>query len=182
MRIYWLLFAAGLLTAGNLHAALILQYDVSGVGTSPLGDPIYRFTYTLSGGTLDANQEVEIRFDPALYGELFNESASADFDVLIFQPNNPPGSAGIYSALALVSNPALLPPFIVEATYLGPNTPPVQDFVINFYDELGNVHVVEEGTTVALVPEPATLATVGLILGLLGCSQTVRRRLFRRAA
>lgn len=182
MRIYSLLFAAGLLTAGNLHAALILQYDVSGVGTSPLGDPIYRFTYTLSGGTLNANEEVEIRFDPALYGELFNASAGADFDVLIFQPNNPPGSAGIYSALALIDNPSLLIPFTVEATYLGPDTPPVQEFVINFYDELGNVHVLEEGTTIALVPEPATFATVGLILGLLGCSRTLRRRLLRRAA
>jgi hypothetical protein len=146
-----------------------------------MGDPIYRFTYTLSGGTLNADEELEIRFDAALYGALSNASAGADFDVMLFQPNNPPGSAGIYSALALINNPSLATPFLVDAVYFGQGTPPVQEFVINAYDATGAVSELESGTTVALVPEPATFASVGGMLVLIGWSWTVRRR-SRRAA
>ena len=185
MRTYWLLFAAALLTVGNLHAGLILQYEVSNVGSSPMGDPIYRFSYSLSGGTLNTDQELEIDFDPALYGELSNASAGAGFDVALFQPNNPPGSTGIYSALAIVNNPSLATPFLTDAVYLGQGTPAPQPFFINQYDASGGFTVVSEGTAIPVetqgIPEPATAATTGAILVFLGCSRAVRRRLKRIA-
>lgn len=185
MRTYWLVFAAGLLTVGNLHAGLILQYGTSNAGSTPGGDPIYRFTYFLSGGSLNADQELEIRFDPALYGSLSNASAGAGFDVALFQPNNPPGSTGIYSALAIVNNPSLATPFLTDAVYLGQGAPEPQLFFINQYDASGGFTVVTNGTTVPAgtqgVPEPSTLATTGALLIFLGCSRAVRRR-FKRVA
>ena len=138
MRTYWLVFAAGLLTVGNLHAGLILQYETSNVGSTPTGDPIFRFTYFLSGGSLNAGDELEIDFDPALYGELSNASAGAGFDVALFQTNNPPGSTGIYSALAIVNNPSLATPFMTDAVYLGQGTPAPQPVFINQYDASGD--------------------------------------------
>lgn len=183
MRLNKLLFVAALLTAGNLHAGSI-QYEVSGVGTSPTGDPIYRFTYLISGVNFLTDQELEIRFDPALYGALSNATAGAGFDVLLFQPNNPLGTDGIYSALALIDNPSLATPFGVDAIYLGLGTPPSQEFFINQFDSSGNlVRQEEQGTTVLVgeIPEPSTFASVGMLLGLIGCWWTVRRR-FRRAA
>lgn len=179
MRIFWLLFAVGLLTVGSVHAGLILQYETIGVGSTPGGNPIYRFTYTASGDAFLSNQELEIRFNPALYGPLSNASAPAGFDLALFQPNNPPGTIGVYSALALVNNPSLATPFRVDAVYLGQGAPGTQEFYINQYSNTGEFRVIGSGTTSAVipvgqVPEPATLTSVGVILGLIGCA--VRRR------
>ena len=180
MRTYWLVFAAGLLTVGNLHAGLILQYETSNVGSTPTGDPIFRFTYFLSGGSLNAGDELEIDFDPALYGELSNASAGAGFDVALFQTNNPPGSTGVYSALAIVNNPSLATPFMTDAVYLGQGTPAPQPVFINQYDASG---MLTSSTAIPTetqgVPEPSTLATTGALLVFLGCSRAVRRR-FKR--
>lgn len=172
-----LLFAVVLLAAGHLNAA-ILDYDVTSVGSTPMGDPIYRFTYSLSGYTFATGEELEIRFDSSLYGALSNPLASPDFDVLLFQPNNPPGSAGIYSALALVDDPSLVPPFGVDAVYLGGGLPPPQEFFINIFDPVtGGVTPIVEGQTTPAgeIPEPATFGSVGVLLGLI-YSWTVRRR------
>lgn len=181
MRIKTLLFALVLLAAGHSNAAII-DYDVTNIGSTPMGDPIYRFTYTVSGYTFSTGEELEIRFDSSLYGALSNPTASPDFDVLLFQPNNPPGSVGIYSALALTGNPSLIPPFGVDAVYLGAGLPPTQEFFINVFDPVtGNVIPVVEGQTTpgGEIPEPATLGSVGVLLGVI-YSWTVRRR--RRAA
>lgn len=177
MRICWLLLVAGGLAVANLCAASI-QYDVADVGVSPLGDPIFRYTYFVTDLTLSSNQEVDIRFDPALFGSLFNAVAGSDFDVLLFQPNDPLGSEGVFSALALVNNPSFAVPFRVDATFIGPRggIPGAQLFSINEFDASGNFRVIETGsTTLSPVPEPGTFSYSSMLLAL-GCGWWAMRR------
>src|SRR5215831_7571648 len=86
-----LLTAAG---AGTL-GAITIDFQASS-----LGQGLYRLDYLVSGIQLQMNQELDIRFDPALYGSLSNGVAGPDYDLLLLQPNNPPGVFGDYSALA----------------------------------------------------------------------------------
>ena len=125
------------------------------------------------------NEAFEIQFPSALYGSLFNASAVPGFDIALFQPNNPPGTLfGLYSALATVDHPTLPDPFRVDAVYLGQGTPSRPQSFITTFDASGNV---TNSVEIGQVPEPATLAPVGIVLGLIGCSWTVRRRLRRPA-
>lgn len=164
---------------GTLAAATI-QYEVAELGTPGA----YRYTYTVSG-RLDKNQEIDIRFDPAIYTNLRNGVAGSDFDVLLFQPNNPPGAFGDFSALALVDNPLLLP-FLVDVTYLGVGLPGPQLFFINTYQtlstgEAGNFIGSEMGVTTPVgggsgIPEPGTfsISAIGAAVG--GACYFRRRR------
>lgn len=164
---------------GTLAAATI-QYEVTELGTPGA----YRYTYSLSG-RLDKNQEIDIRFDPTLYTNLRNGVAGSDFDVLLFQPNNPPGTFGDFSALALVDNPLLLP-FLVDVTYLGIGLPGAQPFFINTYETLptggpGNFIGSELGVTMPVgggsgIPEPGTfsISAIGAAVG--GACYLMRRR------
>src|SRR5512140_131833 len=99
-----------LFLAAGLSAAT-MKFEVTPLGTLVLGGAtpggpgatveMQRCTYFLSGITLLADQEVNIRFDPAVYGALSNPHAGPGFDVLLFQPNQPPGAFGDFSALSM---------------------------------------------------------------------------------
>ena len=166
------LVVAGLL-ALDLNAGTI-RYTISELGP---GTPGFRYTYTLNGFELHKNQELDIRFDPAIFGSLFNGQAGAGFDLILLQPNNPVGAFGDYSALALVENPSLAGPFSVDFTLSGTGPPAAQPYFINQYDDAGTfVGTIASGRTVGAVPEPATLAlgVVGLLS--VGVWWAVRRR------
>jgi len=145
-----------------------------------LGGNNFRYTYDFTSLSLQANQEVDIRFSPTLYSTLTNGIAGANFSLAVFQPNNPPGSFGDYAALALINNPSLTGPFRVDFTFLGTGTPGSQPFVINQYDAGGNfLSIVDSGSTAAPggpVPEPATwlLGAAGLIFAAI--AKSARRR------
>jgi len=166
MRIaFWLPVSAGLL-AMNLSAATI-QFGVSNLGSN-----LYQYDYMISGITFQANEELDIQFDPALYGVLSNGVAGSGFSLMLLQPNNPPGTTGVYSAYSLVNNPSLSGQFSVDFTYLGPGQPGSQAFLINQYNQNGTlVSTVASGETVSLgqtsVPEPVSfsLVGVGLLIG-----------------
>src|SRR5258708_6985563 len=83
-------------------AAITVDFQVSSLGSNA-----YRYTYLVSGFTFLTNQELEIRFDPTLYGTLSNGVAGGGFNLVLLQPNNPPGVFGDYSALALVDRQSL---------------------------------------------------------------------------
>ena len=174
------------LAVSSLTAATV-QYSVQSLGPNGMGDAVFRYTYDLSGIALQENQELQIRFSPVLFGELSNPVASADFDVLLFQPNDPPGAPGDFLALALVNDPSLLPAFSVDAVYFGPGTPGAQEFLINQYEFSAGTYIfletLESGFTVAAggvtpIPEPATSAVCGL--GLLAVGLVEARRRFGR--
>ena len=168
---------AGLL-AGSLSAATITFQ------TTDLGSNQVRFTYTVTNFVFTVNQELDIEFNPATYVSLSNGVAPTGFDVLLLQPNNPPGTSGDFSSLALVANPGT-GPFRVDATLVAGHQPGPQNFSINQLDANGVITgVVASGTATpvtAAVPEPATLPLVGLALIAGPASLAVRRRLKRTA-
>ncbi len=166
MRIVRLTLWAGCLAA-QAWAAPIVGFQVSSLGPN-----FYRYTYFPSGIAFTANQELDILFDPATYGTLSNGKAPSGFDVLLVQPNNPPGAFGEYSALALVNNPPLTGTFSVDFTFLGLGLPGSQPFTINQLDANGRIVsttpqqlTTPQGST--NVPEPATvsLAAAGMLIG-----------------
>jgi hypothetical protein len=144
-----------LMAAANLGAV-----TVSSQATS-LGLDLYQIDYVVSGIQFQMNQELDIRFDPALFDSLSNGSAGPGFDVLLLQPDNPPGAFGDYSAMALVNSPSLSSMFRVVVRYHGAGSPGPQPFAINQFDANGRfVSVVDRGTTqspLTFAPEPRSL-------------------------
>jgi len=165
--------------------SISLQAATIGFTVSPLGGTSFRYTYDFTGLSLQANQEVDLRFSPALYSTLTNGIAGADFSLAVFQPNVPPSAFGDYLALAVINNPSLIGPFRVDVTFLGTGTPGSQAFFINQYDSTGNfVGVIDSGTTTppgGNTPEPANwlLGAAGLIF--IGIAGTRRHRRSLRA-
>ena len=152
--------------------------------TTDLGSNQFRLTYTVTNFVFSLNQELDIEYEPALYLALSNGVAPTGFDVLLLQPNNPPGTSGDFSSLALVANPGT-GPFRVDATLVGGGQPGPQSFSINQLDANGVItSVVASGKTasaIAAVPEPATLPLAGLALITGSAWLAVRRRLKRTA-
>ena len=169
MKLFIPVLAAALSVAGSVSAATIIQYTV----TQLPGVAKYRYNYSVSGITFQANQDFDIQFPAALYSSLINGVAGSDFTLNVFDANNPPGVDGDYSALAKVNNPSLAGPFSVDFMFLGSGRPGAQNFTIDQFDANGNfVQTISSGTTVlggggSNVPEPGgvTLSLLGLIAG-----------------
>jgi hypothetical protein len=165
MQILCRMMLVAMLTA-NLYAATISS-EVTVAGTTGSGETLYRYTFSVLDVIFSPDTELAIEFDPALYGSLSNAAAPSEFDVLLLQPDNPPGASGFYSALALMSVPAPSGPFTVDFTFFGQGMPGgVLPFSINQLDASGNIlDVVDSGLTSNPIPEPATtgLALAGLL-------------------
>ena len=165
-----------ILMAGQLVAGTV-GYQVSGLGAN-----VFRYQFFPSNLGLLKNQELDIQFDLALFGSLFNGVAGSDFHLLLLQPNNPPGAEGDYSAVALVDNPSLAGPFSVDVRWLGAGVPGGLPFLLHQFDASGsNLGMIGSGS-VELVgsvetPEPASwlLGGIGLVIG--GFLGKGRRRL-----
>src|ERR1700682_2860787 len=177
----WLPLWIGLLGT-NLHAAAI-QFQVT-----PLGGTSFRYTYFLSGFMFQANQALDIQFNPSLYGTLSNGMVGSGFSPLLLQPNNPPGTTGDYIALAQVNNPPLTGPFSVDFLFKGMGTPGAQPWVVDQFDQNFNFipctgPACGSGTTTPVgsttIPEPGSFSLGGVAL--LMVWWTGRRRLQRTA-
>jgi len=174
-KIFWVTLLVGL-GAGSTSAGTI-QFQVT-----PLGGDLYQYNYVVSGITFQANEELDIRFDPSLYGTLSNGLAPSGFDLALLQPNNPPGVFGDYSALAEIANPSTAGPFSVEVVFFGPGQPGTQPFFVKQYDQNGFfVSTIGAGFATQMpdtspMPEPSSLILVSTTL-LLGGLWMVRRRL-----
>jgi hypothetical protein len=175
MRIVLRVFLMAGLICGSVSAGTI-QYQVV-----DLGQNAFRISYSLSDFMFLENQELAIGFDPAIYQSLSNGIAPAGFDLLLLQPNNPPGAFGEFSALALMDHPALAGIFSVDVVLTGNGRPGEQSFAVNQLDENGVIlSTVSSGVTVdAATPEPATLSLAGAAL-LAGAVLSVVRRRFNR--
>jgi hypothetical protein len=132
---------------------------------------------------LECSEALDIQFDPTMFGQLSNGVAPAGFDLLLFQPNNPPQAPGDYSALALVDQPSVAGQFSVDFTFIGPGTPGSQAFSIDQFDSNGGFQgVVATGETAPLAsgaPEPSSVSLIaaGLMAG--GVLLAVRRAVER---
>ena len=149
-----------------------IQFEVT-----TLGPNLFRYDYFISGGfVFQKNDEIDIRFDPNIYDILSNGVAGSDFNVALLQPNNPPGTDGDYSALALVDNAALNGPFSVEFALQGGRQPLLQPFFINQLDSNGKIISTLETGSTAAVPEPSSLSFAFLGTLMISCLSSVRRR------
>jgi len=137
-------------------AGITVDFQISNLGSNS-----FRYTYLVSGYSFLTNQELDIRFNPALYGTLSNGAAGGGFNLVLLQPNNPPGAFGDYSALALVDNPSLAGPFRVDVTFLGSGQPGSQPFFVNQFDASHNL-VGQIASGVTGLPEPASFWLAGL--------------------
>ena len=158
--------------------AAIITFSTSLIDNSG-PNPIYRYTYNLTGAQITTNQEIDIRFNASQYGTLSNgqPSSNPNFSLLLFQPNTPPGAFGDYSLVALVTSPSMVGTFTVDFVWLGSGTPGSQPFFINQLDSLGGfVSQLESGTTQSSVPEPSTLLIGGTALVALGLLRQSRQR------
>jgi hypothetical protein len=175
----------------SVYADPIVQYQVNTVGNTGT------YTYFLSGFDYRANQpclnnpallcddELDIQFpvtSPVIFEQLSNGVAGPGFDLLLFQPNNPPQAQGDYSALATVDHPPLAGPFKVDFTFTGSGTPGSQEFSISQFDvNTGSFQnaIVASGFTTALVsstvPEPASWLYCGAGLIIAGVWLGFRR-------
>ena len=171
-------FAAGLAQAASIQYHVTSLDGTVGAGRPATGvDSAFRFSYEANGLELLAFQELDIRFDATSFVTLFNPMAGPGVDVLVLQPNNPPGAAGDLSILALVGNPNL-GNFSIDVVAAG-QIPGSLQFSINEYDPktLNFVRAVTEDRAVLDgVPEPATWSFVATGLLCLG-ALTVRRRI-----
>jgi len=160
-----------------------VQFQTTFLGTVN-GQSQFRNMYTLTDTALQMNQAVDIEFDQTLYGTLSNPQGPANLSLLPLQPNNPPGTAGLLSALAL-SNTQPPISFSVSFIFLGAGQPSSQRFAINQYSSTGAlVSTITSGVTtpagVTGIPEPGGFVLAGL--GLLAISgwRGVRRTPVRR--
>jgi hypothetical protein len=172
-----------LLSFAVTSSAGVIQYVLDPPPTPPSGvtAEAESYEYLISGFTLKANQELDIQFDPTLFASIFNGVAGPGFDLLLLQPNNPPGAAGDYSALALVDSPSWAGTFSVDFKLSGAAVPGPQKFFIDQFDPNGNfVGVIDSGFTTPVpvqtsVPEPGNLAVLWVVLCAAGVGRAFRR-------
>jgi hypothetical protein len=173
--------------ATSLPASPIIQYQATVLDTNGLGQELVQYNYSLSGFNLvdvttptPHDYELDIEFDPTVYLQLSNGEAGPGFNLLLFQPNNPPGASGVYSALATVNDPSTTGTFSVDALLAagkGPPPPDAQTWVID--DDSQSFTQISSGAVsqqpVAGAPEPPSYWLCGV--GLLTVGWTIRRRL-----
>ncbi len=178
-----------LLVTGLSHAATI-RYQVTDVDYGAGAEAVesisrlQRYTYYADGISFLMNQEVDIVFSAELYGMISHGVISQAFDLMLFQPNNPPGAPGHFSALARSDIAPDEGPWSVDFLFIGPGQPGPQTFFINQFDEKSNfIRTLESGITSGDqgVPEPGTFVQLGLVI--VGCAVwwAARRRSVRTA-
>jgi hypothetical protein len=172
MRKYLLLLC---LTVGGAQPAYATQivYDATN-----LGGNTWEYVYTVHNDTLaSAIDELTIFFDLLLYENLAVAAAPAGWDAIAVQPDPGLPDAGFYDALALgggIGAGEILTGFSVRFDFLGAGAPAGQAFAI--VDPV-SFAVVESGTTqqaAAGVPEPGTIAVLGVGLLLLPLARRMK--------
>ena len=177
MRVAFLFLLCVCLAASNLSAGTV-EYLVTALGPHD-----YHYVYLLTGLTFLQNQELDIRFDPTVFGTLSNASAGSGFFLIpCCQPNNPPGAFGDYAIQALTNVTSPSGTFSVDVSVPSSTYPGAQPFFINQLDADGNyLFNVRAGFTELDPPDPApepgnrSIIGMGLLAGVVWWA--ARRRL-----
>lgn len=170
---------AGML-AVTMPAASVVYTVTDLQTTNGNNQPLYRYVYNLIGVPLQQNQALEIQFEVSQFAALSNPVAPGTnnnpFSLLLFQPNSPPGAAGVYSLYAVLANPSMLGTFSVDVAFIGGGTPGSQQFFVNQYDSNQEFlsQVTSGFTSASGVPEPSSV-----VMGLTGLAAVylARRRM-----
>jgi hypothetical protein len=164
----------GLISSGSLRAGTISAQVTS------LGANQFEYQFILQGFDLLKDQEIDIRFNPAAFGSVFNGVAGSDFHLTLLQPNNPVGAFGDYSILATVDHASLSGPFRLDVTALQASPPVNLPYVVHQFDSSGQriLGAIESGevTPFATAPEPGGLWLAGATLILCSLSRGIRSR------
>ncbi len=179
-KLLWLVVLASSFSSVAAQAEMI-ELSQTPLGTNASGQVVDRYTYSIRDVTLQANQLIDIRFDPPDYSALTNPVAGPGFDAFVFQPGNPPGTPGDYNIFALVDDPSLNGPFSVDVAFANHPVFAPQPFLIEQYDQNGNfLGILDSGNVVldspTAVPEPAYLVLTGGLTLFIVCAARRRGR------
>ncbi len=171
------LFAAHFAYAGTI------DYQITALPGGLPGQPLFQYTYYLSGFNFVSYQEIDFVYAANLFGSLSNGAVTPGFEFLLFQPNNPPGTTGDFSVMALTDLGAVAVSWSVDVTYLGSGPPGTQIFLVDQFNANGDlVQSLGSGETTA-IPEPGTFVLAGLVAwGSVIWRALRRRKAARRSA
>ena len=174
----------GTLLAVTVGAATV-KFEVTNLGTlggqtvSGISPQLQRYTYYLSEISLLRGQELDIRFNPALFSSLTAGASDPGFNVMVFQPNQPVGAFGDFSALALWDQSSSVASFSVDFLYYGGGSAGPQPYFINQFNANGGFTTLQSGLTSlpqsAQVPEPRTFLLCAAALLACGIWRAPRR-------
>ena len=168
----WAAGAACLLA--NTAWAAAPQFTAVDLTDTTVGQDLWQYEYTLTG-PLPLFNAMNILFSSADYADLslVSNGAPTDLDVLLTQPDAGLSGDGQVLAQALAPLDASFSGKLqVSFTWLGTGQPGAQPFE-QLDDAFG---VLDSGTTVAVVPEPASAWLLMAGLGLVGAGALRRRR------
>lgn len=157
-----------------LQAATI-QFQTTDLADVVAGDDLWQYQYLISDFTFGADQGFSIYFDTTLFSNLQDPppAVGSDWDLISVQPDLQLPSDGFFDGLALMNGASLTLPFSLTFNWLGGSgsQPGSQFFEIYQLDQSGALSVLESGQTTSRVPEPSTLALLGM-----GLAAAVLRR------
>lgn len=142
------LFLAFLLVGNlpRLNAQLVyVSYTEQNLTDTTVGQDLWRYTYFVTGLSLEVNQGFSIFFDEATTTNLQSTppTPNLDWSVISVQPDLGLNSDGFYDALALVDNPSFVGTFSINFVWTGTGTPGAQRFTV--YD--ADFSTITEGQT-----------------------------------
>lgn len=161
-------------------SASTLTYDVQDLADVVPGTDLWRYTYTLSDVTLNADQGLQVFFDYSATSGLGNATPDVSdltWDVLLLDPDVLLTADGVFDALSLGTHASPLS-FSVDFAWSGSGAPGVQGFAL--YDLVGDqVVVFEEGRTsraTTSIPEPgACLLLAASVLAVVRSQHSKKR-------
>ena len=153
-----LLIAISLAVSPRVYADGAIDFLATDLTDTTPGQDLWRFTYSLSGFTFQANQGFSIFFDYLSYANLQNPTPnpSSSWSTIAVQPDVLLHEDGFFDAQALANSPLTSIPFSVDVIWLGTGTPGPQIFYT--YD--ANFTPIFSGST--SVPEPQPWMLSGL--------------------
>lgn len=117
--------------SGTCEAPTIFYEALDLPDTNP-GDDLSQYRFTLGEYAFERTQGLTVYFDEARYAGIADptDGLDADWDSLIWQPDQALPDAGAYDALALVDTPDRIAPFTVNFIWRGSGVPGAQPFEV----------------------------------------------------
>jgi hypothetical protein len=144
-----------LLVLANATCAITIEYEVTDLPDTTLGEDLWQYTYRVSNYTFTAGHGFTIYFDQTRYKNIEAPTAPVNeyWDIIVWQPDIAIPDDGAYDALAVASKNdgvSLAGAFTVSFVWLGNETPGTQRFEVYDLD----FNTLESGQTVSMPVNP----------------------------